>query len=526
MGDGLDVNGQPLPNTVVTNLFMLPPRPLQDLGGNPAGNGLYLITLVDDRYFWWFSNVGSFSFTAGVTTWADLLNIGLAAVNNPPSVIDPVPAAYDKPAAGVQDPYTLTPLFLDYVAYLVGMRIWRGFDGTVNIVGPATDIATENTNVQLISSQHCGGAFGWATPFPGQQADLDSVTPTQITVLFPETVSGSPNGSLYPITTTTASLALPQFTGVNPNGWTKTVLYPTPATMSGGVPTNLTTLTTLAQQFTGDWLQSQLGVYDLVINRVFPWQGDGLDQSVVADYSLNDSQKEHLTTRVQRPPFNDLFDSVLPPNLTSASFNLTVRDTQGDSVSNVNLITMVSPNLTVAAGAAGEAVVTDTDSGGGGGSDEGAVVHLTTTSISGGFTPTTLQWASTPIGCYDTGSPTAFFNGGTPTVLSPPKLAKYYVWFYLATATSGVANQLQITMNGLSLVTPAPIWVGLRGVASAAMVGGALVVSNFAAPITITGFVECQMTHGAAVSLVIAASNSENLSQGWFGIRNVSSAGN
>lgn len=41
--------------TIQTNLFMLPPRPLADISqwGGTTQDGLYLLTLVDERYFWW-----------------------------------------------------------------------------------------------------------------------------------------------------------------------------------------------------------------------------------------------------------------------------------------------------------------------------------------------------------------------------------------------------------------------------------------------------------------------------------------
>src|ERR1051326_2365870 len=41
-------------DTITAKMFMLPPRPLsQFLGFSNTRNGLYLLTLVDERFFWW-----------------------------------------------------------------------------------------------------------------------------------------------------------------------------------------------------------------------------------------------------------------------------------------------------------------------------------------------------------------------------------------------------------------------------------------------------------------------------------------
>jgi hypothetical protein len=446
MGDGLDTGGNPLPNTVVTDMFFLPPRPLQDLGAEGDANGLFLLTLVDDRYFWWYSNVDQFTFVLGTTTWLDLLNVCLTSIGNPNSIIDPIPAAYGTPAAGVIDPFSTTANAFDYLAYLVGARVTRQLDGTIWVQRPESAIVQDDFNVTQISSQHAGGAFGWASP-PDQPTDLDGLIPTNVQLLFPETVDGSPSPLLLPVQVTTSSLALDQLTDVTPNGHTKSFFYPTLAVIVTGTTTNLTALTTLAEQFAGDWLQWQLGDLDLVVNRLSPWVPTGYDQSIDWDYSKDETQRSALTVRIQRGQFNDIIESITPPTGTPGTFDLTVRDTDGHTVSNVNLITVVSPNLEVSGtGNPNEAVITDTDTGGGGGSDIGAVAILT---------------PSTSISTVDTVMAVGMveYAVGVSTVTNGLKIltaGKYLVWF-VAAATQPSSTTFASVLFGQILKNGSPL---------------------------------------------------------------------
>src|ERR1700687_2344884 len=76
-GDSTNYSAQPLVlddgkrPVVTTKLFMLPPRPLAQIAG---ANGLYLLTLVDDRYFWWERTADIQVASDGTTTWASLIS--------------------------------------------------------------------------------------------------------------------------------------------------------------------------------------------------------------------------------------------------------------------------------------------------------------------------------------------------------------------------------------------------------------------------------------------------------------------
>lgn len=127
---------------ISTQMWMLPARPLgQPI--LPPGNqgGLWLLTLVDDRYWWWdvplFISFGG----PGVhITWGMLYaQVGRAVGTT--IVVDTIPTAYGSPTSDYAVQYRPVPPYLDTVAFSVGQKIVRGLDGTVKAQNAATAIA-------------------------------------------------------------------------------------------------------------------------------------------------------------------------------------------------------------------------------------------------------------------------------------------------------------------------------------------------------------------------------------------------
>lgn len=112
--------------TIEGDMWMLPPRPLAQIGSDP---GMWLLTLVDDRWrWWWVANS-----IAAQSTWADLyaaIGTALGVTIN----VDTVASAYLTPPSELAANYPALPLLLDAVASSVGQRITRDFDGTVKAV--------------------------------------------------------------------------------------------------------------------------------------------------------------------------------------------------------------------------------------------------------------------------------------------------------------------------------------------------------------------------------------------------------
>lgn len=133
---------------VITEMYMLPPKPLSSVVPKimPSGvndivntNNLYLLTLVDERYFWWFANVGDLSTIVDIdsgVSWSTLISnitniittrFGTGFTNST------ILATYLNASHAFILPYEDFPLILDAIAYNIGMRVVRKFDGSVKL---------------------------------------------------------------------------------------------------------------------------------------------------------------------------------------------------------------------------------------------------------------------------------------------------------------------------------------------------------------------------------------------------------
>src|SRR5205807_1910230 len=125
-------------NAVTTDLWMLPPRPLQGLTDLP----LYLISLVDERFFWWFK-ASNFFIAAGSTTWTQLFAALPAAVD----VVYPVAVA-GVPAGDISYQVTLASLLLPDFTGITGKS---GDVKTFHSSATANGTGTPSNNAELVA---------------------------------------------------------------------------------------------------------------------------------------------------------------------------------------------------------------------------------------------------------------------------------------------------------------------------------------------------------------------------------------
>ena len=178
---------------VDTNMYLLPPIPLStlDLSSNtegrvddPFGKGsLYLIRLVDERYFWQYRKC-HFSFEECVTTWVDLLNniksaLGISfttpsisGVYGHPSIYSDLCYINSGANAGI---------VLEAVLYNIGCIIQRKLDGTYEIK-KLLDLADEQgidsgTDIQSDEKMRCGGKIKFDS--------LKFILPAECEVYYP-----------------------------------------------------------------------------------------------------------------------------------------------------------------------------------------------------------------------------------------------------------------------------------------------------------------------------------------------------
>lgn len=147
-----------LGSSITTPLFMLPPVPLSKIITIPPTPSLplYLLILVDLRYYWWESAV-KIEVEEGVSQWEDVygdITDGLGITLN----IDPIPTAYLLPSNGFTKNYQYLPLMLDCVAASVGQRIVRTLDGSFYARNALTASGLMIANANLYK-KYAGGSL-------------------------------------------------------------------------------------------------------------------------------------------------------------------------------------------------------------------------------------------------------------------------------------------------------------------------------------------------------------------------------
>ncbi len=147
--------------SITTSLSMLPPRPLGQIATPAALNldQMWLITLVDDRWFWWERAV-AITVTGGVTTWSQLyaaIGTGLGVTITP----DAISSNYLFPSTDLATPSVeFLPPLLDAAAWSVGQRVVRNLAGVVTTQNARTAIASQKAQVAKYQKQ-AGGLYSY-----------------------------------------------------------------------------------------------------------------------------------------------------------------------------------------------------------------------------------------------------------------------------------------------------------------------------------------------------------------------------
>ncbi len=151
--------------TITAQMYMLPPRRLtfsrrSDWVTGDTLEDLYLLTLVDQRFWWWGANAGNITIEPDVTTWVGLYDLISTALG---TVIDAevVDSDYFFPAfaPGFSTSYESIPVLLDAVSLNCGQRIVAGFDGSIYAFNLNTSIAIRDANAVLKPNAVAGGPF-------------------------------------------------------------------------------------------------------------------------------------------------------------------------------------------------------------------------------------------------------------------------------------------------------------------------------------------------------------------------------
>jgi hypothetical protein len=128
------INFQGKGETISLQMYVLPPKPLSAIRGLKGQiQSLYLITLVDPRYFWWWSNLSQGGMPVVIgndTTWDSLLGT-IKSILNINITGDSVNSSYLQPSIQAYTlPFEPLPLIIDSIMANIGMRFVAGLDGT------------------------------------------------------------------------------------------------------------------------------------------------------------------------------------------------------------------------------------------------------------------------------------------------------------------------------------------------------------------------------------------------------------
>ena len=281
---------------VTTQMFCLAPRPLNTAN---AKTRLYVLPLVDERYYWQEKHSGFFTVADG-DTWDEAFTflstqLGVTIVHNT------VSADYQQPdIAEMTRRYENAALLLDAVAASVGQRIVRQTDGTVESLNWSTSATTHATNIatgQLLMGGTISGVHD------------KSLLPSSVLVTFPKwrQFYPDPNGDLYTVSNANTG---------GTTGAIKTIHSTAFADFStkSSDPDNRTNLQTLATRISTDYYASKAIAHDIQYASLKSWTFTAFDDcmiwrfgSTVENHDPNENEQPFVyqaSSRIQSLPYN------------------------------------------------------------------------------------------------------------------------------------------------------------------------------------------------------------------------------
>lgn len=293
---------------IEAEMCLLPPTPIAQRGERE----LYLLTLVDERYWW--PALSQFSWwqeSPGATSaeWVRYLGLAVAATRVHPAPTYPEVAA----AYGVPDPdkwsFPFKPggAVIDSLCEACGLRFVRDRDGTSRFVAAADAVAAEGAAWEAWRYEVIAG--GRATP-----ADVGLSLPAEVVVGMPgPNLVGAPSGSgftsaelLSPApgdyspyeAVSLASLAPAELDGVAPFRLATTACY---GSVNSSALLTGTTLTEHARRLAADYYLWSLSRTDCDLRGLVARPLTGIEDAV--EWAHLPSGE--MLTRVLRTPYGD-----------------------------------------------------------------------------------------------------------------------------------------------------------------------------------------------------------------------------
>lgn len=271
--------------TVEAAMYLLPPRLISSNDGNDS---LWLIPLVDVRYWWQHRHADEYE----LTTWTALVS-HLATQLGVSITQSSVVSAYLNPDSTELSRYfNSIPVLLDAIAHSIGQRVVRRLDGSVRM---------QDSTAAYLAHQDNRGLEGW-TSSAGGENNLFLPVPEKIIVTFPKYAYYHPycgEAKHSEEADTNADLIDPL------EGSFKIIHSTLFADFTGGSasPDNNSDLDALATQIAADYSLWVSTAYDQTFNGVKSWNVNGFDDAVLWSFGTRrEDGKFEATTRAWTHP--------------------------------------------------------------------------------------------------------------------------------------------------------------------------------------------------------------------------------
>lgn len=305
-------------------MYALPPRPITVEVNETEEARLYLLPLVDVRYYWQFQHAESITLD-DESDWTLSGDLDIA------SKFDAIEESDVEDAYGIPDAdemardYENAAAILDAVAWSTGRRVVRWPDGTIKMESPADAEEQLDANIEELTPwfEIAGGEF---TPGP---------VPAEVWVAFPKLVDHIPvSTKLYKVakTPTGDAAEIPTVDGthhtVHSTAWARIDLVAD----IDSTPANDSFLDALAAQLAEDYYAWRTRVFDRTFQGVKAWQPTGFDDHTLytfgAEVDPAGEKPDHLVRMVNTRVVSLPSSCAAANNLSQDAENVVLRDMQ------------------------------------------------------------------------------------------------------------------------------------------------------------------------------------------------------
>jgi hypothetical protein len=290
--------------TISLTMYLLRPWPLfQSSDTDSDIERLWLLPLVDSRYFWWQKS--DEVLVTESSTWTTLVAAVVAALETTQSpALGTVDDDYLIPHESLSSSYDYLPPLLDAIAYSIGRRVVVNYNGTLSLQKPQNAVIAQDALLTTWATLTTQGGSHNPDAYPNDY-NLPFVVPSNVVMSYPE-LDIRVADTTEPTSYDTDSVTLASITAINSlyrgvKQYTADKVVQTTAIrwMDGVSPQNDTQLLALATQWAEDWYRWQATGQFRVFGTIVPWIGDG-----GVAYTEWETWPR-LQTRITRPPIND-----------------------------------------------------------------------------------------------------------------------------------------------------------------------------------------------------------------------------